>query len=294
MAGVSGFRAVWLAVLVAVVGGHDAAAQGYAPPALDTTFFISNETGLRVIEVTPDSVTTATGPKTHTTWIGGMVVSSLTPEERARLSQFFPLTPGKRFAYDYASGSYKSQIELVVQATETLDVGGKAMPVVRVTRHHKGMPPSTFEGEYTIWLSATYGLPLKMSYRHISGEPPKFRDWQVQHIAPPGSLDGVWGLRVLCSNESWIRLNRAVVRDGAVLGITGNSPNTNTITDHDLRLTRVGDAVELKGTAANAGGGANIVSARGTLMAGGSIAGTGVISSSRGQSSNCSFSGERY
>ncbi len=73
-----------------------------------------------------------------------------------------------------------------------------------------------------------------------------------------------------------------------------SAPNAVSITDHDLRLTRNGDQVELAGSAANASGGTNTVSAHGTLMPGGSVAGTGIINSALGIRSGCAFSAERY
>jgi hypothetical protein len=289
----SWFRVVCLTgvLVVATMPWWPAAgAQGYTPPALDTVFYLTDTAGFRVIQVTPDSVVTENVSKARITWIGGMVVSSLTPEERTRLTQFFPPTPGKRFAYEETIGNYRYQIELVVQAAETLDIGGKAMPVVRVTRHHKGVPPSTFEGEYTIWLSATHGFPLKMSYRHIAGGLPKFSDWQVVRIGAPGSLDGYWSLRITCPFQAYLSLTRVLVRDGVIVNAAPGSPSGSSITHHDLTLTRVGDEVELKGSAMAAQLNPVTVSAHGTLMPAGSVAGTAIVNSRSG----CSFAGERY
>jgi hypothetical protein len=288
---VLGFRAAGLAVVIAAAGWHEADAQAYKPPAVDTVFYLTDTAGLRVVEATPDSVITQNTSKTRVIWIGGMLVN-VPPDDRARLDQLFPLAPGGRFAYTASNDG--SRIEMTVQGPETFEVGGKPMPVMRVTRHHKGQPPSTFEGEYTIWYSVDYGFPLKMSYRHIAGGQPDFRDWQVVRITAPGSLDGVWNFRVRCSDDAWISWDRAVVRDGVVTSKAPGAPNTNSITDHDLRLTRKGDQVELSGTAANAGGGANTVSARGTLMPDGSVAGTGIMNTWKGVRSGCAFSAERY
>ena len=99
MTGVSGFRAVWLAVLVAAAGGHDAGAQAYKPPAMDTVFYLTDTAGFRVIEVTPDSATTVDGRNARFTWVGGMLVENVAAADRARLDELFPLRPGGRFSY---------------------------------------------------------------------------------------------------------------------------------------------------------------------------------------------------
>jgi hypothetical protein len=291
MTGVSAFRAVWLAAVIATAGWHEASAQGYKPPPVDTVFYLTDTAGLRVVEATPDSVITQNIYKNRVTWIGGMLVY-VSPEDRARLNQLFPLTPGGRFAYTASNNGVR--IEVTVEGAETFEVGGRPMPVMRVTRHHKAQPPSTFEGEYTIWYSVEYGFPLKMSYRHISGGKPDFQDWHVVRIGAPNSVDGIWSFRVQCPNESWLSWERGVVRDGILISKPSATPNKETITGHDLRLTRTGDQVELSGTAANAGGGSNTVSAHGTMMPDGSVAGTAVMYSSRGVRSGCSFSAQRY
>jgi hypothetical protein len=287
---VSGFRAACLAALVAAAGGHDARAQAYAPPPLDTMFYTSETGGFRVVAVNPDTVITQSG-QNRTTWIAGMLVYAVPAQDRARLDALFPLTPGARFDYPYTVGdTYKGRIELVVQSADTLDVNGKAMPVMRVTRRHKGLPPSTFEGVYTIWYSAAYGLPLKMSYQHISGDRPNFRDWQVVRIAAPGSLDGVWSFRVTCPFNAYLTLDRVTVRDGVIVKAASASPNGKSITQHDFRVTRNGDEIELKGSAMAAQLNPVTVSARGTLMPAGSVAGSAIANGRSG----CSFSGERW
>lgn len=289
MAYVSRGRAFWLAVFVIAAGGHAARAEAYKAPALGTVFYLTDTAGLRVVEVTPDSVITENLNKARFTWIAGMLVN-VPADDRARLGELFPLSPGGHFGYTgSAGGNAPSRIDVTVEGPDTLDVGGKPMPVMRVTRHHKGVSPSTFEGEYTIWYSVAYGFPLKMSYRHIAGGKPDFRDWQVVHIAAPGSLDGVWSFHVTCPFQAYLSLERAVVRDGVVLDRTSASPNGNTITQHDFRVTRVGDEIELKGSAMAAVLNPVTVSARGTLM-GSSVAGTAIVNARSG----CSFSGERY
>ncbi len=288
---VSGFGAACLAALVAAAGGHDARAEAYRAPALDTVFYLTDTSGFRVIEVTPDSVITENGRKARFTWVGGML-ENVPAADRARLGELFPLRPGGRFSYTATfSNNAASRVELSVQGPDTLEVGGKTMPVMRLTRHYTGVPPSTFEGEYTIWYSVEYGFPLKMSYRHIAGNKPNFHDWQLVRIGAPGSLDGVWSFEVTCPFNAYLRLQKARVRDGVVVEHTSGSPNGRTITEHDLTLTRIGrDEIELKGTAVAANRKPIIVSARGTLMAAGSVAGNAIANGRSG----CSFSGERY
>jgi hypothetical protein len=298
MAYVSGCRAFWLAVFLTglviaasgAAGGHAARAAAYQAPALDTVFYLTDTAGLRVVEVTPDSVITENVNKSRFTWIAGMLVNNLPADDRARLGALFPLSPGGHFGYTgQPVGNASSRIEVTVEGPDTLDVGGKPMPVMRVTRHHKGVPPSPFEGEYTIWYSVAYGFPLKMSYRHIAGGKPDFRDWQVVHIAAPGSPDGVWSFRVTCPFEAYLSLERAVVRDGVVLERYSATPNGRTITQHDFRVTRVGDEIALEGSAMAALLKPVTVSARGTLM-GRSVAGNAIANGRSG----CSFTGERY
>src|SRR5262249_37665563 len=148
--------------------------------------------------------------KARFTWVGGMLVENVAPADRARLGELFPLRPGGRFSYTGRKGdnSPLSQIELSVVGPDTLEVGGKTLPVMRVTRHHTGVPPRTFEGEYTIWYSVEYGFPLKMSYQHIAGDKPNFHDWQIVRIGAPGSLDGVWSFRVTCPFAARLSLER--------------------------------------------------------------------------------------
>jgi hypothetical protein len=130
-----------------------------------------------------------------------------------------------------------------------------------------------------------------MSYRHIAGDKPTFRDWQIVRIGAPGSLDGIWSFQVTCPFDAYLRLERARVRDGVVVEHTSASPNGRTITQHDLTLTRVsGNEIELKGSAIAANRHPITVSARGTLMAAGSVAGNAIANGRSG----CSFSGERY
>lgn len=287
MACVRGFQAAWLAALLITAGWHDAGAQPYKPPPLDTVFYLTDTAGLRVVEVTSDGLITENTSKSRFSWVGGMLVN-VSPDDRARLSQLFPLTPGARFGYTASNNG--SRIEVTVDRAETLEVNGKPMSVMRVTRHHKGQPPSTFEGEYTIWFSVDYGFPMKMSYRHIAGGQPDFRDWQVVRIGAPGSLDGVWSFRVTCPFDAYLRVERVLVRDGVILNAAPGSPNANSITHHDLHLTRVGNEVELKGSVMAAAKQPVTVSARGMLMPAGSVAGNAIVNSRSG----CSFAGERY
>ena len=289
MAYVSGGLVSWLAVFVIAAAGHDARAEAYKAPPVDTVFYLTDTAGLRVVEVTPDSVITENLNKARYTWIAGMLVNNVPADDRARLGELFPLSPGKHFSYTGASGNASSRIDVTVQGPDTLEVGGKPMPVMRVIRHHTGVPPSTFEGEYTIWYSVAYGFPLKMSYRHIAGGKPDFRDWQVVHIAAPGSLDGVWSFHVTCPFQAHLHLERAVVRDGVVLERYSARPNGDTITQQNFRVTRVGDEIALEGSAMASLLNPVTVSARGTLM-GRTVGGNAIVNSRSG----CSFSGERY
>jgi hypothetical protein len=262
-------------------------AQPYRAPPVETEFFTGDTTRFRVIAVAPDGVTTENASKARAIWLGGLVTRDLAPEDRARLMEFFPLKVGERFAYLVSSANGTWQHDLAVEAADTLQLDGKAVPVYRVKRHEKGVPPNRFEGEYTAWYAPDYGFPLKLSYRHIAGDKPNFADWQVIHIVPAGSVDGMWRLEVNCSNGAFIRFARVLVRNGAVIS-RGGQPSWTSVVDSDLTLVRAGEQIELKGSSMSAGGAAVIVSARGVLV-GRSLSGTGTINTTTG----CPFSGER-
>src|SRR5206468_94982 len=150
------------------------------------------------------------------------------------------------------------------------------------TQHEKGEPPNRFEGEYTMWFSPEHGFPLKMTYRHVSGDKPKaFSDWQVARIVPPGSPDGVWSFQISCSNSSYLRLPKVAVIDGVVLTNGATNPSTISLTNVGLRVVRKGDEIEFSGDSMNAGGGAMTVSARGTLV-GNTVNGSGVLNARSG------------
>jgi hypothetical protein len=286
-AGLAGLTAV---VLMAVAGRSHAEdpRPGYRPPSLGTEFFTSDTARFRVVDVLADGVVTENSAKARATWLGGLVTRGLAAEDRARLMHFFPLTPGARFEYDVSSRSDSWHHQINVASDEELSIGNARVRVVRVSRHEKGNAPNRFEGEYTAWFAPDYGFPLKLTYRHISGEAPKFSDWQVVHIVPPGSADGLWRFSLECHQSSYIRLPRVMVRDGVVESRSGTSPSARSVTDSELRLTRTGDQVELRGSSMSAGGDAVVVAARGTLD-GQAVSGTGSINTRTG----CAFSGER-
>jgi hypothetical protein len=216
-------RCARLAVLVAVAlvvaaRGPRAADQlaAYRPPPLGTEFFFSETGRFRVVDVLADGVVTENASKVRATWLGGLVTRDLSADDRARLMRFFPLSLGDQFAYEVSSGSNSWHHELTVVARDELRVGNRTVPVFRITRHEKGNPPSRFEGEYTAWYAPEFGFPLKLTYRHVSSDKPNFNDWQITHIVPPGSVDGVWRLDLGCSDTSYVRLARVTVRDGVV------------------------------------------------------------------------------
>ena len=283
-----------LAVLVAaasVVAAHGLRAEhqagDYRAPPLGTEFFVSDTGWFRVVEALPDAVVTENASKVRVTWAAGLVPRDLSPEARARLTRLFPLAPGAHTEYDVTAGSRSWHHEISVVAGDELPVGNRSIPVLRVTRHEKANPPSDYEGEITVWYAPEFGFPLKLAYRHIAGESRNLNGWQVVRILPPGSVDGVWRLDLGCSDTSYVRLPRVTVRDGVVATRVAK-PNARSAVDSDLRLSRTGDQIELKGTMMNAGGDALVIAARGSLV-GQSVNGTGTINTRTG----CAFSGER-
>jgi hypothetical protein len=210
-----------LVAIASLAGAHDrwadAQTGAYRPPPLGTEFFTSDTARFRVVDILPDGVVTENSSKARATWLGGLTIRDLSADDRARLMRFFPLQPGARFGYDAYSGSNSWHHELAVLASDEMRIGKRTVLVFRITRHEKGRPPNRFEGEYTAWYAPEYGFPLMMSYRHISGDAPNFKDWQVVHIVPPGSADGVWSFDLSCSDSSFIRFPRAVVRDGVIV-----------------------------------------------------------------------------
>jgi len=296
----------WTAAVWVATGafGHAETAPGYRAPAVGTEFVISDTTWFRVIGAADDAVTTEDAARVKTTWLFGLVTRDMPAEDRGRLMGLFPLTPGVRLAYGARWASTGAQRELAVVANDVVQVDGRAIPVLRVTRHQVDVTPIAVEGEYTLWFAPEYGFPLKMTYRHISGDPPTFHEWQVAHIVPPpgvhggpapgtrgvtdGSVDGVWRLSVECNNGTFFRLNRAVVRDGVVVNAAGDRPSAYSATQSDLRLSRTGDQLELKGTMMNASGQNLTISAHGTL-AGESASGLGILNVRTG----CAFTAAR-
>jgi hypothetical protein len=288
------FRRTRLVVFVAAASmvAHGPRAEdragAYRAPPLGTEFFVSDTGWFRVVEALPDAVTTENADQVKTTWLGGLVTRDMPAEDRARLMRFFPLTPGTRFAYELGSAPNPAHRVLTVVADDVVQVGSRAIPVVRVTRHQIDVAPRASEGEYTLWFAPEYGFPLKLTYRHIAGDAPKVADWQVVHIVPPGSIDGVWQLNLDCHGSAFFRMSRAVVRDGVIINGASDHPSTYSGTDTALSLTRTGDQLELKGTMMNAGGEALTISARGTLT-GGSASGVGSINTRTG----CPFTAAR-
>jgi hypothetical protein len=294
-------RRARLAVLVAaasiLVPGTRAQdhAGAYRAPALGTEFIVSDTSWFRVVDALPDAVTTENADHAKTTWLGGLVTRAMSAEDRARLMGFFPLTPGARFAYELGSASDPPHRVLTVVGDEFVQVGGRAIPVVRVTRHQIDVAPVASEGEYTFWFAPEYGFPLKQTYRHIAGAAPNVSDWQVTRIVPPPGLhggpalgaDGVWRLSLECP-RGYLRLNSVMVKDGVVVPPPNTRPSNTSTTQSELRMSRVGDEIELKGTWMNAGGEALVISAHGTLI-GARVSGTGVMNVRTG----CAFTAER-
>lgn len=300
----------WSAALTVATGvcGHAETLAAYRAPAVGTEFVISDTAWFRVIGAGDDAVTTEDAARAKTTWLFGLVTRDMPAEDRARLMGLFPLAPGARLAYGARWAPAGTQRELAVIANDVVQVDGRAIPVLRIIRHQVDVTPIAAEGEYTLWFAPEYGLPLKMTYRHIAGEAPTFVDWEVTRVVPPpglhggpapgargvagGSVDGVWRLSVECSNGGYLRLNRAVVRDGVIVNAVGDRPSSSSATASDLSLSRSGDQLELKGTMTNASGGNLMVSARGTLS-GDTASGLGTLNIRNAVRSGCAFNAAR-
>ncbi|HUA57092.1 MAG TPA: hypothetical protein VMB81_33215 [Candidatus Sulfotelmatobacter sp.] len=262
---------------------------GYRAPPVGTEFFVTETTRFRVIAATDESVTTENSSHAKATWFGGLVTREMSAKDRARLMGFFPLAPGARLAYDAGPGSERA---LTVVANDVVQVDGRTIPVMRVTRYQKDVEArGAVEGEYTLWFAPEYGFPLKLAYRHIAGDPPRTTDWQVVHIVPAGSVDGLWSLDLECHGSAFVRINRAVVRDGVLVNIASDHPSTYSTTESALRLSRTGDQLALSGTMMNASGDAMTISAHGTLV-GESASGVGSIVG-HGARTGCPFTANR-
>ena len=278
----------WTAAVWVATGalGHAESARYHAPPV--GTLFVLDTGSHRVLESGTDTVTTENAGHARTTWSGGLVTAAMSPEDRARLMGWFPLTAGARFEYGAGSMPAGTQRALVVVGEDVVQVDGRAIPVVRVTRHQVDPAPHAAEGEYTLWFAPEYGFPLKMTYRHISGAAPRFTDWQVVDIVAPGSFDGLWRISLECPGSTFIRFDRARVKNGALVDQGGAHPSAQSLTNTELVFARAGDQVEFRGTAMNASGHSVTLAARGTLT-GDTVNGTGTINGRSG----CPFTASR-
>jgi hypothetical protein len=299
------FRSSVLAWSAALSAAMSAAALAetsgpYRPPPVGTEFVVSDTAWFRVIGAGDGAVTIKDAAGATTTWLAGLVTRDMPPEDRARLMGAFPLAPGTRLEYGARWAAAGAHRELAVIADDVVQVDGRAVPVLRVIRYQVDTTPIPAEGEYTLWFAPEYGFPLKMTYRHIAGEPPKFVDWQIAHVVPPPGIhgaatvavDGVWRFSVECSNGTFWRMGRAVVRNGVIVNAVGDHPDANSPTEADFRLSRTGDQLELTGTMTNASGGHVIVAARATLS-GDTAAGLATLSSRVSVRSGCPFTAAR-
>jgi hypothetical protein len=71
------------------------------------------------------------------------------------------------------------------EALETLVIGGRPRPTVRIARTETGVRGSHFRGTWTDWYDVETGVMVRQSYEHAAGTPPDNQDWTVTSINGP-------------------------------------------------------------------------------------------------------------
>jgi hypothetical protein len=71
------------------------------------------------------------------------------------------------------------------EALETLQIGGKPRPTVRITRTETGVRGSRFVGTWTDWYDVETGALVRQSYEHLAGTPPPNQEWTATSISGP-------------------------------------------------------------------------------------------------------------
>lgn len=71
------------------------------------------------------------------------------------------------------------------EALETLVIGGKPRPAVRIARTETGVRGSHFRGTWTDWYDVGTGVMVRQSYQHEAGPPPDNQDWAVTSLNAP-------------------------------------------------------------------------------------------------------------
>jgi hypothetical protein len=71
------------------------------------------------------------------------------------------------------------------EALETLTIGGRPRPAVRIARTETGVRGSHFRGTWTDWYDVETGVMVRQSYQHEAGPPPDNQDWAITSLNAP-------------------------------------------------------------------------------------------------------------